>query len=240
MRAFRVLVLILWLMPIAAVPAAETVAILDFEPWVVEGDKSAGPGMLIELSALTFPGEPIEPNRVPPRRMLVEATAGQFSWIFQACHVPLPQHEVVRRLLTFEQGILVTVDSTVASLTDLPGKKIAVWTARFGVLPQLEQDNRIGKVEINDLTSGTLMLQEKRVEALLITNLAIGWHLARSGIDPNQFRFIPIHTIEGCLFANKQVVQARREEVGKRIDAYIADGRIDDLTKRYQGVKLAR
>lgn len=225
---------------LAAVRAAESVAIHDSEPWLVLTENPVGPGALVELSDLVFAGQSVQQETLPVRRLIVESQTGRYDWVYLPCHLSLPQHESVSRVLAFDLGLLVQASSSVQGLADLQGKSVAVWTARLGNLPELEQDPGIAKVEINSFQNGVQMLQGQRVAALVGSNYVMGWTLAQIGADPKQFRFVSVLAMEGCLFANKALPAERRDYIRQRLAVLIKNGTVQQILQRYRGVNLVR
>ncbi len=240
MFARRLAALVFGGLPLLSAGAAESLGIHDTEPWIVTADNPVGAGVLIELNQLVFAGEAVASQQLPVRRLIIEAQTGRFDWVLLACHLSLPHHKPLNRLLTFELGVLVLGSGAVHGLPDLYGKSAAVWTARLGNLPQLEQEARITKIEINSFLSGVQMLQEQRIAAVVGSNYAIDWALARAGADPKQFRFVPIQTLEACLFANESLPTERRQTVRKRVAGMVADGSVQKILQRYRGVGTPR
>ncbi len=234
-----------WLLALLMTPplcshAAESVVLLDFEPWVVDSGSGVGPGFLVELTARAFAGDDIDSIRLPTRRLLAEAGAGSYDWLYMPCHIQLPQHQLVSEIARFEMGVLVLAKEELRNWQQLRGKSVAIWTARYGNNPKLAQEESINKVEINSLDSSVSMLRESRVAGVVATSHVISWQLSQMNLDPAEFRFLPIEAIGGCLFANKTMSALRRDTVQTRIEALVADGTIASLFNRYRGVDLPR
>ncbi len=227
-------IMLVWLMWPTAPLAVETVLVADMEPWLVKTENPVGPGFLIEMNTKLFPGEAIEQKYLPVRRALSEAEAGGLDWLYVGCHHPLPQHESLITYWHSAQGLLVPATSTVRGLSDLKSKTVAVWTARRGNLPALEQDAEINKIEVNSVESGIHMVQTRRVDALLIIKLVAEWHVGRMAIDPALFRYVSVENFSACLFARKALSSERKATVRARMAELVTNGTVEALLQRYR------
>lgn len=227
------LFLVLALLLPASGRAAEQIAIMDIAPWYLHSEGGDG-GILIELSQQLFANTTLPQVQVlPPRRIAAELSAGTFHWLYWPCHMQTPGFNSLGTALTVQTGMALRADSPVQVLTDLRGQRVGVWTTRFGLLPELEQDQAIEKHEINKVDQGLLMLQANRLAGIALNDRVLYWHLRELGLPIAQFRYLPIKEVQFCLFGHQSLSEARRQQLSGQLASLVKERRLEQILARY-------
>lgn len=169
-------------MPVRAGGRTLICGVLEAPPWHLPGDPKQGIAMEVMADLSRHSGFDIQPLPGPPMRLIMGIKAGQLDLItffqlpeLQGSAVPVGVFGQV------ETGVVTRPGLVLRSADELAGCRVGV----------LRGNNRkdftdtlppsITLVEVRDLTLGLTMIAGGRLDALIGTRLALGWHLKQGG-----------------------------------------------------------
>lgn len=213
--------------------AQERIGYIENPPWLIDATPTPT-GILPDLTALLFADVTTPTAQIlPPRRLRAEMAAGTVQWTFWPCHMAPTEYLNLGVVMKDAFGYAVRVDANIHQHRDLQGKTVGVWASRLGLLPALEQDRLIKKVEFNSMESALLMLKAGRIDAVVSGLIVFRWKTTNDPAFASAFAYVTEMETKHCLFVHPSVGPETRERLRLRLQTLVEQGVIEAAVERW-------
>lgn len=162
-----------------------TCGVLDAPPWHLQDAPTKGIANEVIADLSRHSGYDIQSVPGPPKRLFMSMKAGQLDLII---FFELPELQgsalPVGIFGTVDMGLVIRPGLMPQSADELAGCRIGVLRGnnRRDVTDRLPSS--VTLVEVRDLTLGLTMILGGRLDGLIGTRLALGWHMKQGGFRP--------------------------------------------------------
>ncbi|MFY8091919.1 MAG: substrate-binding periplasmic protein [Niveispirillum sp.] len=163
-----------------------TCGVMESPPWHLAEDPKQGIAMEVVADLSRHSGFDIQPLPGPPRRLIMAMKSGQLDLII---FFDLPELRgaavPVGVFGNADMGLVTRPGLRPQSADELAGSRIGVLRGnnRKDVTDKLPPS--VTLVELRDLSLGLTMIMGGRLDGLIGTRLALGWHLKQGGFRPD-------------------------------------------------------
>lgn len=210
----------------------EQIGYIENPPWLISATPTPT-GILPDLAALLFAEQTMPTAQLlPPRRLRAEMAAGAIQWTFWPCHMAPAGYLNLGVVMKDAFGYAVRADANIHQYSDLQGKTVGVWASRLGLLPALEQDPLINKVEFNAMESALKMLKSGRIDAVVSGQIVFRWQIKQEPAFAAEFAYVTEMETNHCFFAHPSVSVETRERLRLRLQHLVKQGSINAAVER--------
>lgn len=172
-------------LPVRATVRTLTCGVMESPPWHLAEDPKRGIAMEVIADLSRHSGFDIQPQPGPPMRLIMGIKSGQLDLIIFFELPELQGAAVPVGIFGYADMGLVTRPGLHPQTSDeLAGCRIGVLRGnnRKDVTDKLPPS--VTLVELRDLSLGLTMIMGGRLDGLIGTRLALGWHLKQGGFRP--------------------------------------------------------